>query len=127
MINFDLLNRSYKLIIRSVVIEGILGNINKERCLQFIVARSEGYAREISDFYETSLSPIQNQLDKLEKNNILYSEPKGKTILYKLNPRYPFINELTSLINKTLEFLTEADYEKLVNNRRRPRRKGKLL
>ena len=56
------------------MIEGILGNINKERCLQFIVARNEGYAREISEFYETSLSPIQTQLDNLEKNRILYSE-----------------------------------------------------
>ena len=109
------------------MIEGILGNINKERCLQFIVARTEGYAREISEFYETSLSPIQNQLDNLEKNGILYSESKGRTVLYKLNPRYPFINELKSLIEKTFEFLSEYDYEKLVNNRRRPRRKGKVL
>lgn len=109
------------------MIEGILGNINKERCLQFIVARSEGYAREISEFYGTSLSPIQNQLDNLEKNGILYSESKGRTVIYKLNPRYPFINELTSLIEKTLEFLPEEMNEKLLNNRRRPRRKGKVL
>ena len=109
------------------MLEGILGNINKERCLQFIVARGEGYAREISEFYNTSLSPIQNQLDNLEKNGILYSEPKGRTVIYKLNPRYPFIKELKSLIKKSLEFLSGDIYEKLFNNRRRPRRKGKVL
>ena len=109
------------------MIEGILGNINKERCLQFIVARSEGYAREISEFYNTSLSPVQNQLDNLEKNGILYSESKGRTVIYKLNPSYPFIKELKSLIEKSLEFLSDEIYEKLLNNRRRPRRKGKVL
>jgi len=109
------------------VIEGILGNINKERCLQFIVARNEGYAREISEFYETSLSPIQNQLDNLEKNGILFSESKGRTIIYKLNPRYPFLKELSALIEKTFMFLPDEIYEKLINNRRRPRRKGKAL
>lgn len=109
------------------MIEGILGNINKERCLQFIVARGEGYAREISDFYNTSLSPIQNQLDNLEKNSILYSTFKGKTLIYRINPRYAFKNELISLLEKTIEFLPEEIFEKLVNNRRRPRRKRKML
>ena len=46
--------------------EVLLGSINAERILIFLFCRNEGYAREIAHFYSTVLSPIQNQLNKLE-------------------------------------------------------------
>jgi predicted transcriptional regulator len=73
------------------MLEYLLGSRNKERILLFILNRKEGYAREIATYYDTDISPIQNQLDKMEIGNILYSRTVGRTRVYAFNPRYQFL------------------------------------
>ena len=109
------------------MIETLLGSKNAERVLIYIFAREEGYAREISRFYNTDLKSIQNQLDKLEAGGVLVSREVGKTRPYSFNPRYPFLNELRALLEKALSFYSEKEREELMMNRRRPRAKGKAL
>lgn len=109
------------------MLETVFGSRNKERILIYIAARGEGYAREISRYFEAGLSPIQSQLEKLEAGNLLYSKPVGKTLVYAFNPRYPFLTELKNLLEKAIQFLPESDREKLQLVRKRPRRKGKPL
>ncbi len=109
------------------MIEAILGSLSCERVLVFICARKEGYAREIARFYETDLAPIQKQLDKLELAGALASRTAGQTRLYSFNPRYAFLQELTTLLEKVISFLPSDERERLVMVRRRPRRKGKPL
>jgi hypothetical protein len=105
----------------------LLGSKGSEKVLIFIAARGEGYASEISRFFEMDISTIQNQLDKFELGGILVSTTKGRTRLYTLNPRYPFVKELKQLLDKALTFYPEDEREKLVMDRRRPRRRGKPL
>lgn len=93
----------------------------------FILARDEGYAREIARFYGADPDSIQKQLAKMEDAGILVRRPVGRTILYQFNPRYPFLPELKSLLEKALEFYPEDERERLTMNRRRPRRRGKPL
>lgn len=83
--------------------------------------------REISDFFETSPAPILKQLEKLENGGVLFSHLAGRTRLYSFNPRYPFLNELKSLLDKALAFYPEDVRARLQESRRRPRRKGKPL
>jgi len=109
------------------MVEAILGSKNKEKVLLFLIVRKEGYALEIANFYETSLSPVQNQLDNLEKGGVLSSKLIGRTRMYYLNPRYPFIKELTVLLEKVIEFLPDGEKVKLTIFRKRPRKKGKPL
>jgi predicted transcriptional regulator len=109
------------------MIEIILGSKSKEQILLYISGRNEGYAREIARYYNTSTSPIQSQLDKLEINNVLVSKVFGKTRVYYLNPRYPFVQELKQILDKTISFLPKQEKEKLLMVRKRPRRKGKPL
>jgi predicted transcriptional regulator len=109
------------------LLEPIVGSINCERVLMFVLGRDEGYAREIARFYQTSLDPIQKQLDKLERGGVLVSRMAGRTRLFSFNPRYPFIEELRKLLEKTLSFYPGDVREKLVMHRRRPRRQGKPL
>ena len=109
------------------MIETLLGSKNAERVLIYIFAREEGYAREISRFYNTDLKSIQNQLDKLEAGGVLVSREVGKTRPYSFNPRYPFLNELRALLEKALSFYSEKEREELMMNRQRPRPKGKSL
>ena len=109
------------------MLEPLLGSKGSEKVLIFIVARSEGYAREISQFFSMDISTVQNQLDKLELGGILVSLTKGRTRLYTFNPRYPFLKELKLLLNKALTFYPENEREKLVMDRLRPRRRGKPI
>jgi hypothetical protein len=109
------------------MLQPILGSENIERVLVFIFARNEGYATEIARFFETDLYGIQNQLDKLETGGVVVSHLAGRTRIYTFNPRYPFLKELKSLLEKALSFYPADVREKLLMNRRRPRRRGKPL
>jgi hypothetical protein len=109
------------------MLKPLLGSENTERVLIFILARDEGYATDIARFYKTDLFGIQKQLDKLDIGGVLVSRTAGRTRLYSLNPRYPFLNELKNLLEKALSFYPEGQCEALLMNRRRPRRRGKPL
>jgi hypothetical protein len=109
------------------MLESIVGSLNREKVLVFMIARQEGYAREIARFYDTDLDPIQKQMDKLELGSILVSRSVGRTRLYTFNPRYLLLPELKTLLEKTLSLYPKDLQTKLVENRRRPRRKGKSL
>lgn len=109
------------------MLESLLGTTNREKVLVFLEARSEGYPREIADFFKTDLRAIQNQMEKLEQGGVIYSRLAGRTRLYSFNPRYPFLKELKALLEKALEFYPEAEKERLFPERSRPRRKGKKL
>ena len=107
------------------MLEPLLGSTNAERVLIFLLARGDGYAREIMLFFETDLYGIQKQLEKLEAGWVLASRQVGRTRLYSFNPRYPFLTELKDLLEKALTFYPETKRLDLTMNRRRPRRKGK--
>jgi len=105
----------------------VLGSANKERVLLYVLVRKEGYAREISRFFKTDLAPVQKQLERLENGGVLYSRSAGRTRLYGLNPRYPFLRELRALLDKAFAFYPAEERERLSMMRMRPRRKGKPL
>jgi hypothetical protein len=109
------------------MIESLLGSRNAERVLIYILAREEGYAREIASFYQTDLKSIQMQLDKFEKSGVLASRTVGRTRPYVFNPRYPFLDELKALLEKAFSFYPVEEREELTMNRRRPRARGKAL
>ena len=109
------------------MLEPLLGSMSCERVLVFLAAREEGYAREIANFFTTSLAPIQKQLDKLEAGGVLVSRSAGRTRLYTFNPRYPFLKELTAILDKAISFYEQDLQARLLLNRRRPRRRGKPL
>ena len=109
------------------MLETLFGSKNAERVLMFIFAREEGYAREITQYYQTDLKPIQNQLEKFEGGGILVSRQVGRTRPYQFNPRYYFLNELKTLLDKSLSAYPQDEQEKLRMNRRRPRGRGKEL
>ena len=109
------------------MLESILGSLNCERVMIYLVARNEGYAREIARFFKVGLAPVQKQLEKLENGGVVYSKRVGRTRVYAFDPRYPFLQELEALVEKTLTFYPEEMQELLLMNRRRPRRPGKPL
>src|SRR5512138_370061 len=109
------------------MLEPVLGNLNKERALLFLLARGEAYPREIARFYSTALRGVQAQLEALEAGGVVASRLAGRTRLYSFDPRYPFLAELQTLLSRALKFLPAAERERLHPSRTRPRRAGKPL
>ena len=109
------------------MLEALFGSVNKERILFFLYAKGEGYPRDIARFFATGLTPIQRQLDALERGGVLVSRLAGRTRLYTFNPRFPFLDELKTLLEKAMAFYPEEERERLLLARQRPRRKDKPL
>ena len=76
----------------------LIGSVNKERALIYLIARDRGYAREISRFFDVPLDPIQKALDGLERSSVLVSRSVGSTREYEFNPRYSMRDELRALL-----------------------------
>ncbi|MFC1586243.1 winged helix-turn-helix domain-containing protein [Fibrobacterota bacterium] len=109
------------------MLETLLGSKSCEQVLLFIFSRNEGYPRDIARFYGVDYRPIRNQLDRLEGGGVLTSRTAGRTRLYSFNPRCPFLNELKALLKKVMVFCPDDLKERLLSNRRRPRRRGKII
>jgi hypothetical protein len=109
------------------MIEPIVGSKSSEQVFIFMIARNEGYAKEIADFFNSELYAIQTQMNRLEAANILVSKKIGRTRLFQFNPRYPFLKELKSLLEKTISYYPDDIKENLLMNRRRPRKNDKPL
>jgi predicted transcriptional regulator len=109
------------------MLEALFGTKNRELTLQYLVVFKEGYAREISKYFDVSLPSIQNQLKHFEEKGLTLSKTSGRTKIYFLNPRYAFLEELTSLLNKARLYYKPELKEKLEMQRQRPRRAGKPL
>jgi len=114
-------------IVGEQMIEPIVGSKSSEQVLIFLTAREQGYATEIAKFFGAELYAIQKQLERLENSEVLVSKRIGRTRVYQFNPRYPFLNELKGLLEKALSYYPEEIKEKLLMNRRRPRKKDKPI
>lgn len=109
------------------MLESLLGSVNRERVLIFIYSREEGYPRDIARFFSTDLTPVQRQLEVLERGGILVSRLLGRTRLYSFNPNYPLLAEVKALLGKAIVFYPQDEQDRLMLARRRPRRAGKPL
>lgn len=109
------------------MLESLFGSVNKERVLLFISAKGEGYSRDIARFFSSDVTPVQRQLEALERGGVLVSRLAGRTRLFTFNPQYPLLNELRGLLDKTLSFYPQDEQDRLLLARQRPRRVGKPL
>ena len=107
------------------MLEELFGSKNRERVLQYILANKQAYAKEIADFYQSSVDPIKKQLERLEIGGILVSQNVGRTRIFMFNPRYAFKEELAALLEKARKFYSEEEQERLTKQRKGPRRTGK--
>jgi hypothetical protein len=105
--------------------KSILGSLSRERVLTFVAAREQGYAREITEFWQCPERPIKRELTILESEGVLTAKSYGRTISYRMNPRFFLRKELSALLLKVIEAYPPEWKEKLLYNRRRPRAKGK--
>jgi hypothetical protein len=109
------------------MLKSIFGSLSRERILVFIAAREEGYAREITEFWKCPDRPIKRELNQLEADGVLIAKSYGRTITYRINPRFFLRKELSALLLKAIDAYPPDWKRKLLFNRRRPRAKGKSI
>ena len=109
------------------MLEALLGNVMVEKALFYFLVYGEGYPRSIAANFGVSVTRVQQQLKRLESGGIVVSRLMGKVRIYSLNPRYPFLSELKSLLSRAFEFLPEKEKKDYYMRRTRPRRAGKPI
>ncbi len=109
------------------MIEVIFGNSTAEKVLLYICNYREGYATGMSNLFNIPLNMVQKQLKRFEEGSVLVSQKKGNTRLFTFNPRYIFLEELESFLNKALKMLPKEEIKKYYRLRTRPRKTGKPL
>lgn len=111
------------------MLEYLFGSSSIERVLFFIVVNRKCYPSQLKEVFQKPLYSFQRALEKLEKGGLLVSNKVGKTLIYQFNPRYPFLTELETFLQRAYSFLPQdirkKYYEPIV--RKRPRLKGKPL
>jgi hypothetical protein len=81
----------------------------------------------ISVFFQLPVSPIQKQLERMERDGLLINQKVGNTRVCSFNPRYAFVGEVRQLMEKSLTMCPKSTRGELLYDRRRPRKKGKTL
>ncbi len=111
------------------MLEKLFGNVVIEKLLFYLLLNEEAYGLELSRVFEMPLYSIQRAFERLESGGIIVSVLKGKTRIYRFNPRYPFLKELKAFLERAYTFLPRELKKKYYEApvRRRPRRKGKPL
>ncbi|MCX6556786.1 MAG: winged helix-turn-helix domain-containing protein [Candidatus Aminicenantes bacterium] len=95
------------------MLEAILESSLKEKVLFFLLVNDDAYPREIAANFGFNLNAVQYQLKKMESAGVLYSQARGKILLYGLNPGYTFARELNALLKKAFSLLKASEKEKL--------------
>lgn len=111
------------------MLEYLFGTPVIEKVLFFILVHQKCYPSQLKERFDIPLYSFQRALGRLEKGGVLVSHREGKTLLYQFNPRYPFLQELTSFLEATYNSLPKEFLEKYYDpiERKRPRRQGKPL
>ena len=109
------------------ILKGILRAESQEKVLLYLLVREEGYASAIADFYGIPNNPVQKQLARLESDGVIVSQTIGKVRNYQLNPRYPFMEPLKSLLKAAIAAYPAELRNQLLVQRTRPRQAGKPL
>ena len=106
-------------------LEAILGNRSAVQVLLFLQAYGSGHALRIADTYSVSVSPIQRQLRRLERDGVLLSRMVGRTRLFEFSTRNPTVRNLRDFLEAELDLIPEEEAKAYYRQRQRPRRSGK--
>ena len=107
------------------MLEGVFGNPVIEKIFFTLLVYGDGYPLGMANTFDEPVNKFQQQLKRLEENGIIVSRLVGRVRLYTFNPRYPFLDELQSLIARAYEYVPDKEKGLYYRKRTRPRKKGK--
>ena len=90
------------------MLESLFGNVTIEKIFLFLFVYGEGYPKKIADVFDIPVNGIQQQFKRMEDGGIVVSKLQGKTRVYQFNPRFVFLDQLKTLLQKAVDVLPEA-------------------
>ncbi|MCF7812674.1 hypothetical protein K9M59_03740 [Candidatus Gracilibacteria bacterium] len=75
--------------------------------------QEEFFIRELTRILDEQINSLRRELENLEKIGLLKSSERNRKKYYRVNPHFPLLHELTSIIRKTDE--TNEDFLKKVS------------
>ncbi len=69
----------------------------------FLKPGEEFFIRELTRILNEQINSLRRELENLEKMGMLKSVERNRKKYYRLNPHFPLLHELTSIIRKTSE------------------------
>jgi DNA-binding transcriptional ArsR family regulator len=81
-----------------MLFSGLFGNETAAKVLIYLQQLESGYPRGIAQALQVSLSQVQRQLERLEREGGLVSRVIGKTRLYQWNPRCGYLDQLREFV-----------------------------
>jgi DNA-binding transcriptional ArsR family regulator len=109
-----------------VVKSSPFGTPSRTRSLVTLRLLEESYPRELARLLDLRLFSIQRALASLERDGLVSARPRGRTRVYRLEPRYFARDELAAYLDRLAVQETELD-ARIRRIRLRPRRTGKRL
>ena len=107
------------------MLQRVFGNKTAEKVLLHIFHYGESHASAIARDFRSSLTPVIQQLNRFELAGILVSKESGRSRVYTFNPKSPLSRPIREIIEMAYESIPLSERQRLFQNRRRPRRKGK--
>ena len=107
------------------MIAKLLGNRSAEQSLLHLFHYGEIHASAIARDYGVAVTPIRQQLERLEDAGVLVSKEIGRARVYSFNPKSPYARLLKDMVRIDYESIPLIQRQKIFAARRRPRRKGK--
>lgn len=107
------------------VLEAVFGSRSAAQVLLFLQAYGSGHALRIATTYSVSVSPIQRQLLRLERDGVLLSRMVGKARVFEFNMRNPTVRNLREFLEAELDLIPEEEAKTYYRQRQRPRRAEK--
>lgn len=89
--------------------------------LIYLLFRGSSCSKSIAKFYGISFNPVQKQLARLEEDGLVVSETVGKVRIYQLNPHYPFLKPLKTLLKSAANAYPQEFIDDLMVKRARSR------
>lgn len=87
----------------------LCGSRAMQKVLLFLHVNGKCYGTQLSRLMNSSLTPLQNALQRLERGGVISSSFEGKTRVYYFNPAYPLKDELDSLLKKAYSLLPSEE------------------
>ena len=87
------------------MLKKIFGSGARVKLLQQFLLNQDGefFIRELTRILDEQINSLRRELENLEKIGLLRSKEKNRKKYYKINPHFPLLSELTSIIRKTNE------------------------
>ncbi len=109
------------------MLEVLFGNQTAAKIMLYLFHYGEAYANGLAKDMDITLSQVQKQLDRFEIAGILVSKKSGTVRIYQFNPKLGVVKKIKELIEVFYEAIPLQEREKMFHERRRPRRRDKLV